>query len=46
MITGQWEKVQRTKQKYKCVLKDVICHINGKDYILKKLNADIDYQTI
>ncbi len=42
-ITAQYEKVQRTKQKYKCMFKDVIIHINGKDYVLKRINADIEY---
>lgn len=42
-ITAQYEKVQRTKQKYKCVFKDVIIHIKGKDYVVKRVNADIEY---
>lgn len=42
-ITAQYERVQRTKQKYKCVFKDVIIHIKGKDYVVKKVNADIEY---
>ncbi|CDW82672.1 transcription initiation factor iia large subunit-like [Stylonychia lemnae] len=42
-IAAQYEKVQRTKQKYKCTFKDVIVHINNKDFVLKKLKADIFY---
>lgn len=42
-ITAQYEKVQRTKQKYKCIFKDVVMHINGKDYVVKRINADIEY---
>lgn len=42
-IAAQYEKVQRTKQKYRCQFKDVILHVNGKDYVLRKLQADIDY---
>lgn len=42
IIVGQWEKdVTRTKNKFKLNLLDVMIRINGKDFILKKLNATI-----
>ena len=42
MIVGHYEKeVTRTKNKFKVNLVDVMIRIKGKDYILKKLNADI-----
>jgi hypothetical protein len=44
IIVGQWEKdVTRTKNKFKLNLLDVMIRINGKDFILKKLNATISY---
>ena len=42
IIVGQWDKdVTRTKSKFKLLLLDVMIRINGKDFILKKLNAEI-----
>lgn len=42
IVVGQWEKdVTRTKNKFKLSLLDVMIRINGKDFILKKLNAEI-----
>ena len=43
MIQAHFEKVNRTKNKFRCVLTDVMIHINGKDFILKKRTADIFY---
>ena len=43
MIQAHFDKVNRTKNKFRCVLSDVMIHINGKDYILKKMTADIEY---
>lgn len=42
-ISALYEKVQRTKTKFRCFLNDVMIHIKGKDYVLKKLTADIEY---
>lgn len=35
--------MQRTKNKFRCTLNDVMVHINNKDFILAKLYADIQY---
>ena len=43
MINAHFEKVQRTKNKFRCTLNDVMVHIKGKDFILSKLYADIQY---
>jgi len=44
MIVGHYDKdVTRTKNKFKVSLVDVMIRIKGKDYILKKLSADITY---
>jgi len=43
LITAHFEKVNRTKNKFRCILTDVMIHVNGKDYILKRMTADISY---
>ena len=40
-IFGQFVKVNKTKQKYRCEFVDVVAHIQGTDYIIRKLNAEI-----
>ncbi|ELU35575.1 TFIIA domain-containing protein [Rhizoctonia solani AG-1 IA] len=32
-------QVQRVKNKWKCVLKDGMIHVNGKDYLFMKCNG-------
>ncbi|KAF8750280.1 Transcription factor IIA, alpha/beta subunit [Rhizoctonia solani] len=34
-----YDKVQRVKNKWKCVLKDGMIHVNGKDYLFMKCNG-------
>lgn len=34
LINAHFEKVQRTKNKFRCTLNDVMVHISGKDFIL------------
>jgi hypothetical protein len=41
---GQFEKVQKTKNKWKVSLKDCIFHVAGKDYLVKKCQADIVWE--
>ncbi|KAJ3205459.1 transcription factor IIA subunit alpha [Entophlyctis luteolus] len=43
LILCQYEKVNRTKNKWKCVFKDGIVHVNGKDYLFQKGNADFEW---
>ncbi|KAI8622496.1 transcription factor IIA, alpha/beta subunit, partial [Chytriomyces sp. MP71] len=43
MILCQYEKVNRTKNKWKCVFKDGIVHVNGKDYLFHKASADFEW---
>jgi len=40
----QYMKVNRTKQRYRCEFTDVILHLQGTDYILKKLAGEINGQ--
>lgn len=43
MILCQYEKVTRIKNKWKCVLKDGIVNINGKDYIFNRATGDFEW---
>jgi len=42
-VIGQFEKVQRSKTKFKCHMKDVIISFGGKDVILKRATAELIY---
>jgi transcription initiation factor TFIIA large subunit len=37
IILCQYEKVSRIKNKWKCVLKDGVGHINGRDYVFNRV---------
>ncbi|KAI8913357.1 transcription factor IIA, alpha/beta subunit-domain-containing protein [Gorgonomyces haynaldii] len=37
LILCQYEKVTRIKNKWRCVLKDGIVHVNGKDYLFNRV---------
>ncbi|KAL2916730.1 transcription factor IIA subunit alpha [Polyrhizophydium stewartii] len=39
----QFEKVQRIKNKWKCVLKDGVINVNDKDYLFNKANCDFEW---
>jgi len=43
IINAHFEKVQRTKNRFRLTLNDIMIHINGKDFILKKMTADVGY---
>lgn len=38
-----YEKVQRTKNKWKCVLKDGVLTVNGKEYVFRKANGEYEW---
>ena len=42
-ITAQYEKIQRTKQKFLCLFLVVFFFLCGKDFELAKVTADIEY---
>ena len=42
-ILCQWEKVTRTKNKWKCVLKDGVANVNGSDYIFQRAQCDFEF---
>ncbi|ORX93166.1 transcription factor IIA, alpha/beta subunit [Basidiobolus meristosporus CBS 931.73] len=43
IVLCQYDKVTRTKNKWKCVLKDGIMLVNGKDYLFHKVNGDFEW---
>eukprot|EP00128_Syssomonas_multiformis_P017060 Colp12_sorted_trinity150504_noHs@7166 len=43
VIICQYEKVHRTKNKWKTQLKDGVMHINGKDYVFSKAQGDFEW---
>ncbi|KAJ3103445.1 transcription factor IIA subunit alpha [Phlyctochytrium bullatum] len=43
IILCQYEKVSRIKNKWKCVLRDGIVNVNGKDYLFNKANGDFEW---
>jgi transcription initiation factor TFIIA large subunit len=38
-----YDRVQRVKNKWKCVLKDGMVHINGKDYLFSKCTGEFEW---
>ncbi|XP_042493882.1 transcription initiation factor IIA subunit 1-like isoform X2 [Macadamia integrifolia] len=43
LVLAQFEKVSRTKNKWKCVLKDGIMRLNNKDILFTKANGEFDF---
>jgi len=38
-----YDKVGRVKNKWKCILKDGMIHINGKDYLFAKCTGEFEW---
>ncbi|KAH7838588.1 hypothetical protein Vadar_028692 [Vaccinium darrowii] len=43
LVLAQFDKVTRTKSKWKCALKDGIMHINNDDILFNKANGEFDF---
>ncbi|RUP45264.1 transcription factor IIA, alpha/beta subunit-domain-containing protein [Jimgerdemannia flammicorona] len=43
IILCLYDKVTRTKNKWKCVLKDGIMLVNGRDYLFHRANGDFEW---
>lgn len=43
MVLSQFEKVSRTKDKWKCSLKCGIMHLNGRDYVFNKSTGEFKW---
>ena len=43
VVLGQFEKVHRSKAKWKVNLKNCVATINGVDYLLKKVTGEMNF---
>ncbi|XP_043697756.1 transcription initiation factor IIA subunit 1-like [Telopea speciosissima] len=43
LVLAQFDKVTRTKSRWKCTLKDGIMHINNKDVLFTKATGEFDF---
>ncbi|XP_010521880.1 PREDICTED: transcription initiation factor IIA subunit 1-like [Tarenaya hassleriana] len=43
LVLAQFDKVSRTKSRWKCTLKDGIMHINDKDILFNKATGEFDF---
>ncbi|XP_057475073.1 transcription initiation factor IIA large subunit-like [Actinidia eriantha] len=43
LVLAQFDKVTRTKSRWKCTLKDGIMHINNKDILFNKASGEFDF---
>lgn len=43
LVLAQFEKVSRTKNKWKCILKDGVMHLNNKDILFSKATGEFDF---
>lgn len=43
VVLGQFEKVQRSKSKWKIVLKDCVLTLAGRDYLVRKCTGEMDF---
>ncbi|KAJ6670649.1 hypothetical protein OIU85_014507 [Salix viminalis] len=43
LVLAQFDKVTRTKSRWKCILKDGIMHINKKDILFNKATGEFDF---
>ncbi|KAJ3682710.1 hypothetical protein LUZ60_012937 [Juncus effusus] len=43
LVLAQFDKVTRTKNRWKCTLKDGIMHLNGKDILFNKAMGEFDF---
>ncbi|KAF4387908.1 hypothetical protein F8388_005525 [Cannabis sativa] len=43
LVLAQFDKVTRTKSRWKCTLKDGIMHINNKDLLFNKATGEFDF---
>lgn len=42
-VIAQFEKVNRTKNRWKCSLKDGVMHLNGQDYLFSKATGEMQF---
>ena len=44
LLIGQFDKVNKMKNRWKVMMKDCIFHINGRDYLFKKCTSEYTWQ--
>ncbi|KAJ2328784.1 transcription factor IIA subunit alpha, partial [Coemansia sp. RSA 2673] len=45
IVLCQYEQVTRSKNKWKCVLRDGIMLINGRDYLFQKATGEFEWMS-
>lgn len=43
VVVCQYEKVTRTRNKWKFVLKDGVMNLDGKDYVFNRANGEAEF---
>ena len=43
VVVAQFDKVSHVKTKWKCQLKDGIMHVNGRDYLFRSAQGDMQF---
>ncbi|XP_044949220.1 transcription initiation factor IIA subunit 1-like [Hordeum vulgare subsp. vulgare] len=43
LVLAQFDKITRTKNRWKCTLKDGIMHLNGRDVLFSKASGEFDF---
>ncbi len=43
MVVAQFEKVTRTKNRWKCTLKDGVMHLNGRDVLFHSAAGEMQF---
>ena len=43
VVVCQYEKISRSRNKWKFVLKDGVMNLNGRDYVFQKANGEVDW---
>ncbi|VAI23249.1 unnamed protein product [Triticum turgidum subsp. durum] len=43
LVLAQFDKITRTKNRWKCTLKDGIMHLNGRDVLFNKASREFDF---
>lgn len=43
VVVAQFEKVTRTKNRWKCSLKDGVMHLNGRDFLFHRATGEMEF---
>ena len=42
-VFAEWLKIKRQREKFLCEFRNAVIHVNGKDFVLKTISAEISY---